>query len=128
MAKFIGFSTVNKLSAPYTLTDVDLVKRDLLNELETRLGERVMKPEFGTIIYDLLMEPSDDITNDAIESDVIRIIEKDPRVRITEVTVTNELDFIAVEVSLLYVPQGLSESLYISYQKTTTPTGSLDLL
>lgn len=128
MAKFIGFSTVGRLAPPYTLTDIDLVKRDLLNEFETRLGERVMKPEFGTIIYDLLMEPADDVTLDAVEKDAIRILQKDPRVRIVDVTVKNFTDSITIEIDLLYTPQNLQESLYVTYQKTTTPTGSLDLL
>ena len=50
-----GFSTVNKIRAPYTLTDAELVKTDLLNELNTRQGERVMRPTFGTRIFDILM-------------------------------------------------------------------------
>jgi len=50
---FKGFSTVNKVKAPYTLTDMALVKQDLLNEFNTRKGERVMRPNFGSIIWDL---------------------------------------------------------------------------
>ena len=50
-----GFSTVNKIRASYILTDAQLVKTDLLNELNTRQGERVMRPTFGTRIFDILM-------------------------------------------------------------------------
>ena len=55
---FKGFSTADKIRAPYTLVDSELVKRDLLNQLYTKKGERVMRPEYGTIIYDLLMDPN----------------------------------------------------------------------
>ena len=36
MAQFKGMSTVDKVSAPYTLVDSELVKRDLLNEIYTK--------------------------------------------------------------------------------------------
>ena len=54
---FKGFSTVDKNRAPYTLTDTNLIKRDLLNHFYTKKGERVMRPNFGSIIWDMLMEP-----------------------------------------------------------------------
>ena len=62
---FKGFSTVDKIRAPYSLFDQELIKRDLLNEFQTRRGERLMKPNFGSIIHDLLMEPEDTITDDS---------------------------------------------------------------
>ena len=70
---FKGFSTVNKVKAPYTLTDMALVKQDLLNEFNTRKGERVMRPNFGSIIWDLLMNPDDSFTTDEIKLDIERI-------------------------------------------------------
>ena len=62
-----GFSTVNKIRAPYTLTDAELVKTDLLNELNTRQGERVMRPTFGTRIFDILMNPLDEYVVNEVE-------------------------------------------------------------
>ena len=70
MASFIGFNTVGRLFPPFKLTDVDLVKRDLLNHFNTRRGERVMNPEFGTIIYDLLMDPQDPQTRNALLQEI----------------------------------------------------------
>ena len=64
---FRGFSTVDNIRAPYSLYDDDLVKRDLLNEFQTRKGERLMRPDFGSIIHDLLMEPEDTFTETEIE-------------------------------------------------------------
>ena len=68
MAIFKGFSTIDKVRAPYTLTDIDLVKRDLLNHFYTKKGERLMKPNFGSIIWDLLMEPEDTVTEEDIKN------------------------------------------------------------
>jgi phage baseplate assembly protein W len=122
MATFIGFSTIDKYSPSYTLTDIDLIKRDILNEFQTRMGERVMRPTFGTIIYDLLMDPMDDQTVDDIKNDAVRIVNKEPRVELNEVVVTAEVDIVIVEISLFYGPQKLQESLYVSYQLDTEAT------
>ena len=59
MAKIKGLSTVDKVRAPYTLVDSALVKRDLLNTFYTKKGERLMRPNYGSIIWDLLMNPED---------------------------------------------------------------------
>ena len=80
VAKFRGFSTVDKIRAPYTLEGRDLVKRDLLNTFYTRKGERLMRPEYGSVIWDILMNPDDTVTEKEIRDDVLRIIDADPRV------------------------------------------------
>jgi len=114
-ASFIGFSTVGRIKPPYTLIDFDLVKVDLLNHFNTRKGERVMLPEFGTVIYDLLMDPLDDMTKDLIREDVIRIIKSDPRVEMVDLIMT-ELDrVILLEVELLYLPNGVTETIAIQF-------------
>ena len=114
-ASFIGFSTAGRIKPPYTLIDFDLVKVDLLNHFNTRKGERVMLPEFGTIIYDLLMDPLDDMTKDLLREDVIRIIKSDPRVEMVDLIMT-ELDrVILLEVELLYLPNGVTETIAIQF-------------
>ena len=75
-----GFSTVGKVRAPYTLIDGDLIKQDLMNELKARKGERVMRPNFGTTLYDILMNPLDKYVVEEIKEDIERIVSKDPRV------------------------------------------------
>ena len=58
MARLLGFSTVDKVKAPYSLVDGDVIVRDLLNEFYTKKGERLMRPNFGSVIWDLLMNPN----------------------------------------------------------------------
>jgi len=61
-----------------------LIKNDLLQLLLTSPGERVMRPDFGTIIKESLFEPIDSVTLRDIEKDVnnkIRTFE--PRVSAT---------------------------------------------
>jgi len=112
---FIGFSTIDKKKPPYTLTDYDLVKTDLLNHFSTRKGERVMLPEFGTIIYDLLMEPFDERTRELIISDATTIIAAEPRVSLNDMRVIEGEHTIQVEIQLTYLPTGITEELAIQF-------------
>lgn len=102
---FIGFSTQEMQGKRgWSVTDIDLIKRDLLNEFLTRKGERVMMPTFGTIIWDLLFEPFTDNTKSAIIDDVTRIVGHDPRVRLQNVNVSTSVHGILVGIELKYVP------------------------
>ena len=49
MARFIGFSTKNKQAINHTLTGKELVVEDLLNNIMTRKGERIMMPTYGSM-------------------------------------------------------------------------------
>ena len=115
VAKFRGFSTVDRIRAPYTLEGRDLVKRDLLNVFYTKKGERAMRPEFGSIIWDLLMNPDDTATEKEIRDDVIRIIDADPRVDHLKTTVIYMDHTIRLEIDLKYVLLNDSDILYLEY-------------
>jgi phage baseplate assembly protein W len=117
VAKFRGFSTVDRIRAPYTLEGRDLVKRDLLNVFYTKKGERVMRPEFGSIIWDLLMNPDDTATEKEIRDDVIRIIDADPRVDHLGTTVVYMDHTIRIEIDLKYVLLNDSDILYLEYTR-----------
>ena len=75
MARLLGFSTVGKVKAPYSLVDSDVVVRDLLNEFYTKKGERLMRPNFGSVIWDLLMNPNTRDLENAVQKDIERIID-----------------------------------------------------
>ena len=50
-----GFSTNDNLNPSSKLFDFDLIKQNIINHFNTKKGERLMNPEFGTIIWDLIM-------------------------------------------------------------------------
>ena len=96
--QFKGFSTVDLQSRRgWTLYDVDLIKRDLLNIFNTRKGERLMMPEYGTIIWDMLFEPFSDENKQAI-------INTEPRVTLTSIDVSTSDYGIMVGLELNYTP------------------------
>ena len=113
-----GFSTVGKVRAPYTLIDGELIKQDLLNELKSRKGERVMRPNFGTTIYDILMNPLDQYVIEEVKEEVRRVIEKDPRVQIDEIF-TQAIDhLIRVQVQLKFLPTLDEDRLFLEFART----------
>jgi|TARA_B110000971_G_C20038438_1_gene515952 phage baseplate assembly protein W len=114
---FKGFSTVNKVKAPYTLTDMALVKQDLLNEFNTRKGERVMRPNFGSIIWDLLMNPDDSFTTDEIKLDIERIIAKESRVQLVDITLFSSDHSVRAEIELNYIILNSAETLFVEFNR-----------
>ena len=112
-----GFGTVGKVRAPYTLIDGDLIKADLLNELYTKRGERLMRPTYGTRIWDILMNPLDQYVVAEIKEDIERIVEKDSRVEMTDIF-TEVLDHtIRITLHLKFKPYLSEDTLYVEYAK-----------
>lgn len=115
--KFIGFSTYNRSGPPFTLTDVELIKQDLLNHFLTRQGERVMRPEYGSVTHRLLYEPFDDITVTEIREDAIRIISSEPRVKLVNIEITEADNGISLAIDLDFLPSFSTERLFVLFEK-----------
>lgn len=106
MRVFKGYSTVGKESGNFKIYDIELVKRDLLNEIYTRKGERLMSPTYGYIVWDVLFDPLTDEVVELIREDTLRIVSRDPRLELNSLNVTEDVDLqtITVAVILNYVP------------------------
>ena len=119
---YIGFNTINSVAPPYNLYDIELVKQDLLNAFNTRKGERVMLPNFGTNIYDYLFDPLDDLTKDAIIEDATNVIKHEPRVSLDTINLTETELTIRLEIILTFKPGNSSDLLIIDFQKQNEET------
>lgn len=97
-----GFSTVGR-SKKFRLTDFELVKQDLINHFNIRKGEKLMNPNFGTIIWNVIHEPFTEDLKSAIMADIKAIINADPRVAVENVVVTEYRTGIQIELSLRYI-------------------------
>ncbi len=104
MRKFKGFSTIDRTWGNFKLYDIELAKRDLLNEFYTRKGERLMSPTFGSIVWDLLFDPMTEETVQLINDDCLRIVSKDPRLELRNIYVQESEHSITVTILLNYVP------------------------
>lgn len=87
--QYHGFSSAQYLSTKQnmTVTGIAAVKRDLMNHIFTRKGERLMMPRFGTTIPDLTFEPIDDTTVQEVRDQLTYVFNYDPRVRIVDLAV-----------------------------------------
>lgn len=116
MAKLLGFSTVGKVKAPYSLVGKDVVIQDLLNEFYCHKGERLMRPNFGCTIHDMIMDPNVD-AEENVKAEISRIIGKDPRAEEVSTRLTTFEHGIRAEVKLNILPYNIEEFLYLNYTR-----------
>jgi phage baseplate assembly protein W len=117
MSIYRGFSTLVN-AKKYSLTDFDLVKRDLMNYFRIRKGEKLMQPEFGTIIWSLLFEPLTEDTQQAITDDINRIISYDPRLAVGQVQVLQQTNGFLVQLTLSFIPTNQVETLSLNFDQS----------
>lgn len=116
MPTYYGHSTYNRIKK-YKLTDFELARQDLFNHFHIRKGEKLMNPNFGTIIWDLMFEPFTLSTKDAITTDIKTIVSYDPRLTAQNVTVSDFGQGIYVEIELVYIPTNQVASLSMKFDK-----------
>lgn len=112
---FVGFNTVDQPNPPYTLTNIDIVKRDISNQFATPLGSRVMLPSFGTSIYNYLFDPFDEYTKNAIIDDAVRVVQSEPRVQLVTIDVFQEDQALTVALVLLFKPESITNSMFVLF-------------
>lgn len=112
---FVGYSSVGSTRFQQ-LSDIELVKQDLLNHFYTKKNERVMMPGWGCGIWDYLFEPLDQV-RDGIVYEAQQVIDADPRVKLTSINVT-ELDHgIRIDMTLYYVPFDAVGSFSVDFDR-----------
>lgn len=112
-----GFSTIDRRKK-FRLTDFELVKRDVLNHFQISKGEKLMKPNFGTVIWNLLHEPFTEELKSVIVSDITSIAKYDPRVSIDNIVITEYDRGIQVELNLRYLADNQSALLNLKFDGT----------
>lgn len=105
----------------FIMTDVDLVKEDLINHIFTRRGERVRMAQFGSIIPDIIFEPLNADTVIRIRDDMKLIFDYDPRVELVELLVMPVVDENAIVIlaDLNYVELGKEDRLTLRIEFQT---------
>ena len=112
---FVGFNTVNQSSPPYSLTNVELIKRDINNQFATPIGSRVMLPTFGSNIYSYLFDPFDEYTKNAIIEDAVRVIQSEPRVSLISIDTFQQDQALNVVMVLLFKPESITDSMFVTF-------------
>jgi len=112
-----GISTVNPNSKDFKLRNIDLIKQDIVNHFHIRLGEKLERPEFGTIVWDVLFEPLTQGLKDAIIKNVSDIINYDPRVQADDIVVDSFENGIQIYCELTYLEYNISEQLRFTFDR-----------
>ena len=109
-----GFSTVGR-TRKFRLTDFELVKQDLINHFYIRKGEKLMNPDFGTIIWNVIHEPLTEDLKSVIVTDIKTIASYDPRLSIDNVVVTEYDQGIQIELQLRYLKTNQTNLLNLQF-------------
>ena len=112
--KFIGFNTQGQYKK-FTLTDFELIKRDLLNAFNIRQGQLPGRPAYGTVLWDFLFENQVEASQQAIEREVQRVAAGDPRIFISQVVTFPQENGILIQVELTVTPSTDAERLSIFF-------------
>lgn len=112
-----GYSSVDDLAVSTELFDFELVKQDIINHFQTRQGERVMNPTFGSIIWDLIMEPATPSTRQEFIDDINRICNSDPRITPIQMDLTEYEAGYFLELTLLLKDTDQTSNLRLQFDQ-----------
>ena len=115
---YIGYSSVNVTSIKKTqFSDLELIKIDLVNNFYTRIGERVMKPTYGCIIWDKLFEPMTDENIQEILENCTSIVANDGRVTLNDINLIKYENGIQLQMSLFYAPTNTVDQFILNFDQ-----------
>ena len=116
MPTFIGFNTIDQFKK-FTLTDFALIKRDLLNYLNIRQGEKVGRPDVGTTMWNLVFEPQTEKTAALLIEELQRIVGQDPRIYLTDAVAYPQDNGILVELEIQTVQGTNAQRLAVFFNQ-----------
>jgi phage baseplate assembly protein W len=119
MATYLGFSTNPKFKN-FKATDFELALEDLMNHFNIRVGEKLMHPTFGCIVWDMLFENFTEEVRQAIVENVGEIIDAEPRLNLNTITVDEYDQGLQIDLELQYVNSPLATSLSVFFDQNSS--------
>lgn len=111
-----GFSTIGRTNK-FRVTDFTLIKQDLINHFNIRKGEKLMHPNFGTNIWNILYDPLTEELKSFIIAEVNSVVKYDPRINVDNVVVTEFAQGIQLEVNVRYLTTNQSTNMRLQFDK-----------
>ena len=118
MATYYGYSTIDN-SKKFRLVDYELVKRDVMNSLMIKQGEKLGNPSYGTNVWGLIFEPQTDSTMKDLEYEMRRTVEQDPRVKVDDLQVYPQQNGVLVELFVTVLPTTEQQRLSLFFDQET---------
>ena len=119
MTTYTGYNTIDQVKN-FTLTDKELVKRNLLNSIMIREGEMPGRPEVGTNIWSYVFDPNTDDTVRKIKTEIQRLIDTDPRITAEEINVYAKNHNVLIEINVRIHPDVNLEVINLMFDQNTS--------
>ena len=125
MVQFRGFNTIGA-NKKFSLTDFELIKRDVLNSLTIRQGELPGRPEIGSTVWNYIFEANTKENLQSLKSEVRKTIERDPRVRLVEANFYPSENGVLVELFVQVVNTTEQQRIAAFFDSDTQQVTSYD--
>ena len=113
---------LNFIKHPVTLdlstkTDGEAIKRSLRNLVLTNIYEKPFHPEISSDVRDLLFEPATPLTAIRLKKAITEVIENfEPRIDLLEVSIWDDIDNNAFNVTIIFRVQNVDRSDTITFE------------
>ena len=105
------FIAIETSGQPVIRVDEEAINQSIRTILTTRIGERIMEPEFGTRLRALLFNPMDALTVIGIEEVIRYAIEQwEPRVLLGSIDVNADEENNVYDISIVYTIKEIRKS------------------
>ena len=115
-AMYKGFSTINK-HKKFTLTNKEIVVRNLSNMLNIKEGELPGKPEYGTTVWNYLFEPNTVDVERRVTAEIQRLIDSDPRIELENINYHSQHNGIVLSLDVRILPGVDSERILVLFDQ-----------
>ncbi len=107
----------------FSLVDEQLVIQDFINAFNIRQGTKVGKPGYGTTLWDYVFDPNTADVVEAIQEEVRRIANSDPRIQIANISVYPKDNGILIELEMAVVPFNQTQLVSVFLNQQTGVAG-----
>ena len=111
-----GFSTYNATKR-FAVGDYEIVKQDLFNHFNIRKGEKLMNPNFGTSIWDMIFEPFTSEIKEALTDEVRVICSYDPRLVLEQVVVDEYEHGINLSIAVRFLATNEIDKMTLQFDR-----------
>jgi len=118
MATYLGFSTDSKFKN-FKVTDFELAVEDLLNHFNIRLGEKLMNPKFGCVVWDMLFENFTDEVRILVMDNIGEIVDAEPRLNLNDISVEEYDQGLQVNLELEYIESSMATNLSVFFDQNS---------
>ena len=121
-----GFSTVGNEGIK-VLYDSAIVAQDLNNVFNTRKGENIVDPSFGSIIWSMQFEPATEANINIMKTDTVAIFQAETRVKLLNLDIVASTDptvpGYTLNATVQYIGSSVAQGFTVNFMGSLTDNG-----